>query len=191
MLNRMIALMALIAAGPLLFVVMLLVYIDLGWPIFFVPQRAGLQGVPFRMLKFRTMNQRRDVNGELLPDVDRITRLGNFLRKSSIDEIPELVNVVLGHMLLIGPRPLPVEYMSKYSDVQKRRLLVRPGVTGLAQIKGRNSLSWRHKFKYDVFYVEHPSMRLNIFILFKTVLVLFDHKIVNRDTKETMKKFEG
>lgn len=191
MFDRVVALFALVVTAPFLLLVMILVYLDLRWPVFYVAERAGLHGEPFRMYKFRTMNQRRDSNGVLLPDIDRISFLGNVLRKSSVDELPGLLNVVLGHMRLVGPRPLPVDYISKYTGEQTKRLLVPPGLTGLAQVSGRNSITWRRKFRYDVFYVQHRSFCLDLAIIFKTVRVLFDYTIVNSDKKETMKRFEG
>jgi lipopolysaccharide/colanic/teichoic acid biosynthesis glycosyltransferase len=163
----------------------------LGSPVFFCQTRSGLQGRPFIMIKFRTMTDARGSDGDLLPDADRLTAFGRFLRASSLDELPELFNVLKGDMSLIGPRPLLMEYLPLYSPEQARRHEVRPGITGWAQVNGRNALSWEDKFKFDVWYVDHCSLWLDIKILWLTV-----HKVLVREGisgvgEATMHKFTG
>lgn len=150
---------------PLLVLLIIIVYARIGTPVFFTQQRPGVQGKPFTIYKFRTMNNERDVDGNLLPDADRITGLGQFLRRTSLDELPELFNVLKGDMSLVGPRPLLMRYLDRYSPEQARRHHVRPGITGWAQIQGRNALSWEDKFEMDVWYVDHMSLWLDIKIL--------------------------
>ena len=170
---------------PLLGIVALVVLVVEGRPVFFRQERAGKDGKPFRMLKFRTMR-----NGEGTDD-ERLTRLGRFLRASSLDELPELMHVLAGTMSLVGPRPLPTRYLPRYSPEQARRHEVRPGITGWAQVHGRNQVSWEDKFAYDVWYVDHRSLLLDIKILFMTVLpVLFARGIASSETV-TMTEFTG
>lgn len=178
MLKRAFDLMLVVAAAPLwapfLAVVALLVRIKLGTPVFFRQRRPGLREEIFELVKFRTMRDARDANGRLLPDADRLTPFGRWLRSTSLDELPELWNVLCGDMSLVGPRPLLIEYLPRYSPRQARRHEVRPGITGLAQIKGRNALSWEEKFEWDVRYVESQSFWLDLKILLITLkLVLF------------------
>lgn len=137
------------------------------------------------------MNDRRDVNGELLPDSDRMTVVGSFIRKSSLDEIPQLINVIKGDMSLVGPRPLLPEYLSRYSAFQKRRHEVRPGITGWAQVNGRNTISWEQKFKYDVWYVDNLSLFIDMKIIFMTILAVFRSQGINSATSVTMERFES
>lgn len=176
---------------PLYILLYFLVLIKLGSPAIFIQERPGLNGKIFKMYKFRTMTDDRDVDGELLPDGDRLTIFGKFLRKTSLDELPELFNVLIGDMSFVGPRPLLVRYLDRYSDFQKRRHEVKPGITGLAQVNGRNNLSWDEKFKYDVYYVDHISFLLDIKILLKTIYVVLNKKGINSDTSETMEEFMG
>ncbi|CAG9177224.1 putative sugar transferase EpsL [Cupriavidus laharis] len=169
------------SVGLLLLAVPLLILIcavrwELGTPVFFRQVRPGLHGRSFQILKFRTMTGARGADGELLPDPDRLTRFGAFLRSTSLDELPELWNVLKGDMSLVGPRPLLVEYLPLYSPEQARRHDVRPGITGLAQISGRNAISWEEKFRLDVWYVDHVSVWLDIVILWRTV-----NKVLARD----------
>lgn len=180
----------LLLALPLL-VLMLLVRLKLGSPIFFRQQRPGLQGKPFYMVKFRTMTDERDANGELLPDSVRLTSFGRFLRSTSLDELPELWNVLKGDMSLVGPRPLLMEYLPLYSPEQARRHEARPGVTGWAQVNGRNAISWDEKFALDTWYVDNQSLWLDIKILFLTVKKVLVRDGISAEGEATMTKFEG
>lgn len=186
-----IALIGLILAFPILLIVAILVRIKLGSPIFFKQQRVGLNGEIFEMVKFRTMKDAYDSNGEPLPDHERLTSFGNFLRKSSLDELPELWNVLKGDMSLVGPRPLLVEYLPLYSKQQMKRHDVRPGITGYAQVNGRNSISWTKKFELDVYYVENFSLWLDIKILFQTVAKVLGQADISQEGHATMEKFNG
>jgi len=159
--------------------------------VLFRQARPGRYGKLFTLLKFKTMKDSRDENGQLLPDVYRLTNLGRFLRKSSLDELPQLINVLKGDMSLIGPRPLLVEYLALYNDRQRMRHLVRPGITGWAQVNGRNAIRWEQKFELDVWYVEHCSFLLDMRILFKTIFTLLSRKGVNEEGEATIKKFTG
>ncbi|WP_090143135.1 sugar transferase [Limnohabitans sp. DM1] len=163
----------------------------LGSPVLFTQVRPGLQGKPFRMVKFRTMTDARDVNGALLPDAQRLTPFGRFLRASSLDELPELWNVLRGEMSLVGPRPLLMEYLPLYSSVQARRHEVRPGITGWAQINGRNAISWADKFALDVWYVDHRSLWLDVRILWLTVRKVLMRDGISAAGEATMPRFEG
>ena len=182
---------ALVLLSPLLAVVALLVRLRMGAPVLFRQQRPGRDGRPFVMTKFRTMTDRRDANGALLPDADRLTALGRFLRRTSLDELPELLNVVHGDMSLVGPRPLLMEYLPLYSAEQARRHEVRPGITGWAQVNGRNALTWDEKFALDVWYVDHRSPRLDFEILAKTVSQVFSGHGVSAPGHATMEPFRG
>lgn len=180
----------LIFALPLILLVYL-VRSRLGSPVFFTQVRPGLNGKPFRMVKFRSMTDERSPDGELLPDADRLTRFGALLRSTSLDELPELWNVLKGEMSLVGPRPLLIEYLPLYTPEQARRHDVRPGITGWAQVNGRNAISWEEKFALDVWYVENQSLWLDIKILWLTV-----HKVLVRDGisasgEVTASKFTG
>jgi lipopolysaccharide/colanic/teichoic acid biosynthesis glycosyltransferase len=163
----------------------------LGSPVLFRQTRPGLSGKSFELVKFRTMTDRRDQNRDLLPDAERLTSFGTFLRSTSLDELPELWNVVRAEMSLVGPRPLLVEYLPLYSPVQVRRHEVRPGVTGLAQVRGRNELSWEEKFKLDVWYVDHRSFRLDCAILFWTVRSVLHREGIAAEGNVTMPPFTG
>ena len=180
---------------PLLLPAMLLliwqVCSKLGSPVFFRQTRPGLGGRPFSMVKFRTMTDVRGADGQLLPDVDRLTAFGRFLRSSSLDELPELWNVLKGDMSLVGPRPLLMEYLPLYSPAQARRHELRPGITGWAQINGRNELSWAEKFKLDVWYVDHRSLWLDIKILLLTVRKVLVREGISAAGEATMSKFTG
>jgi len=158
---------------------------------FFIQERPGLNGRIFFLIKFKTMNDEKDEFGNLKPDENRMTRLGNLIRNTSMDEIPQFINVIKGDMSLVGPRPLLVEYLQLYSDYQKRRHEMKPGITGLAQIKGRNELSWEKKFEYDVWYVENVSFFLDCEILIKTVGQVFRPNGISSATSVTMEKFMG
>jgi lipopolysaccharide/colanic/teichoic acid biosynthesis glycosyltransferase len=165
---------ALLFLLPILLVVALLVRLNMGRPVLFCQLRPGLSGKLFKMYKFRTMLDAPE--GVVISDEARITKLGRILRSTSLDELPEFLNVIKGEMSLVGPRPLLVEYLAHYSQFQKRRHDVLPGITGLAQVRGRNNLTWNNKFRYDIFYVEHKSISFDIQILFETISVVFFRK---------------
>jgi len=186
-----IALLCLFVLSPILLLIGLLVRLLLGTPILFVQERAGFQGRPFRIAKFRSMTDRRDVKGNLLPDWKRLTAFGALLRASSLDELPELWNVVRGDMSLVGPRPLLMEYLPLYNERQARRHEVRPGLTGLAQVSGRNELSWEEKFEYDVWYVDHHSFIVDLRILWRSVLIVLRRDGVSQRGHATAEKFRG
>ena len=169
----------------------ILVKIKLGGPVLFKQKRPGLNGKIFDMVKFRTMTDERDEKGNLLPDEERLTKFGKWLRATSLDELPEMFLVLKGDMSLIGPRPLLVSYLPLYNKHQQRRHEVKPGLTGLAQIKGRNAISWNKKFDYDVYYVEHISFFMDIFILIQTIHVVLKREGISSDTSVTMEAFTG
>ena len=171
---------ALIVLSPVYLVLCILVRIKLGRPVFFTQERPGLHGKIFRIYKFRTMTDARDEQGNLLPDVDRLTDFGRSLRASSLDELPEFWNVLIGDMSIVGPRPLEVHYLPYYNETERLRHEVRPGITGLAQINGRNSLSWDEKFKYDVDYVNNLSFEMDLGIFIRTVFVVISHKDIGQ-----------
>lgn len=177
--------------GPLLVIVACLVRIKLGSPIVFSQIRPGRDGTPFKMVKFRTMTNSVDSNGNLLPDSERLTSFGKFLRATSIDELPELWNVIKGDMSLVGPRPLLMEYLPLYSVEQARRHEVRPGITGWAQINGRNALSWEERFRLDVWYVDHRTFWLDVRILWLTVRKVLIREGISAKGEATMPKFTG
>lgn len=182
---------ALIVLSPLIVLVSLLIVLKLGRPVFFRQVRPGLDGKPFQMVKFRSMSDKRSAEGELLSDEARLGKFGQFLRSSSLDELPELWNVLKGEMSLVGPRPLLMQYLPLYSPHQARRHEVRPGITGLAQVKGRNSLSWPEKFDLDVWYVDHRSIWLDIRILALTVAKVWRREGIAQHGHVTMSFFEG
>lgn len=181
----------LVFLSPLFFIVACLIRSKLGSPVFFHQTRPGLNGRPFRMVKFRTMTGRRDSTGRLLPDDVRMTPFGRFLRASSLDELPELWNVLKGDMSLVGPRPLLMEYLPLYTPEQARRHEVRPGMTGWAQVNGRNALSWEEKFKCDVWYVDHQSFGLDMKILWMTISSVLRRSGINQKEDTPMEKFGG
>jgi undecaprenyl phosphate N,N'-diacetylbacillosamine 1-phosphate transferase len=158
---------------------------------FFFQQRPGKNGKVFTIIKFKTMNDRRDSAGELLPDEVRLSRVGKLVRQTSLDEVPQLLNVIKGDMSLIGPRPLLVEYLPLYTQLQNRRHEVRPGITGWAQINGRNAISWEQKFDHDVWYVDHISLRLDIRVMWMTIMKVIKSDGVNQNGHATMEKFKG
>lgn len=185
------AALALILLSPVLLLVAWLVRRHMGSPVLFRQLRPGLGGKPFLMVKFRTMRDATDANGVALPDSERLTRLGRFLRASSLDELPELWNVLKGDMSLVGPRPLLVEYLPLYSPHEFRRHEVRPGITGWAQVNGRNSLSWQQKFDMDVWYVDNRSFWLDLRILWKTVIKVLQREGISAQGEATMERFRG
>lgn len=181
----------LVALSPVLLVVATLVRLKLGPPILFGQQRPGLHGQPFRLIKFRTMLNTRDAHGELLPPEQRLTRFGKTLRSTSLDELPELWNVLKGDMSLVGPRPLLMEYLPLYTPEQSRRHETRPGITGWAQVNGRNSLTWEEKFLYDTWYVDHRSFGLDLRILLLTVRKVCIREGISHDNHVNMPRFRG
>ena len=170
-------------------IIAILVRIKLGSPVIFKQKRPGLNEKVFTMYKFRTMTDKKDINGNLLPDKDRLTKFGKFLRSTSLDEIPELLNVLKGEMSLVGPRPLLVEYLFKYTKEEKRRHEVRPGITGWAQVNGRNKTTWEDRFKNDIYYVENISFLLDMKIIIKTFLKVIKKSDINQSEDVTMKNF--
>jgi len=177
--------------GLLVLGLMILVRWRLGTPVFFCQRRPGLNGKPFVMFKFRTMTDARGEDGSLLSDTERLTPLGKVLRSTSLDELPELWNVLKGDMSLVGPRPLLVEYLDRYTPEQGRRHEVRPGITGWAQVNGRNTLSWEDKFKLDVWYVDHRGFWLDVKILFLTAWKVFQRDGISEEGEATAKEFKG
>ncbi len=163
----------------------------MGNPVLFKQTRPGKNEKPFQILKFRTMTDERDSNGELLPDYKRMTKTGNFIRKTSIDELPQLINVLKGDLSLVGPRPLLMEYLPLYTEEQKKRHLVKPGITGWAQVNGRNAISWEDKFKLDVWYVENQSFKLDMYILYKTFYNVIKRKDISASNHVTIEPFNG
>jgi lipopolysaccharide/colanic/teichoic acid biosynthesis glycosyltransferase len=185
------SLLALILLSPLLILIIILQFFFNGPPIFFTQARVGRGEKVFKLIKFRTMNNKKDKSGVLLPDIKRKTFFGSFLRKTSLDELPNLINILKGDMAVIGPRPLLVEYLSFYNEYQKQRHLVRPGLSGLAQIKGRNLISWNQKFDYDILYIKRITMIFDIKIILSTIVNVFLLKPVNSSKNNTIEKFNG
>ena len=181
----------LIVFSPLLLVVAILVRVKLGSPVLFLHERPGKDGKPFRIVKFRSMTDARDAEGKLLPDNERLTSFGKFLRASTLDEFPEMWNVLIGQMSVVGPRPLMMSYLPRYNDFQRRRMEVRPGVTGWAQINGRNAISWEQKFAMDVWYVDNQSMWLDAKIIFLTFFKVFARSGINHSSEQPMPEFLG
>jgi len=188
----MIALVGLIILSPLLLILWIgLSIANKGAGAFFLQERPGKDEKIFKVIKFKTMNDRRDENGNLLPDNERLTTIGRWIRSLSLDEIPQLINVLKGDMSLIGPRPLLVQYLPLYDEVQRRRHEVRPGMTGWAQVNGRNAISWQEKFEHDVWYVDHLSLSLDIKILLKTIEKVFKREGISSQKSATMEPFNG
>lgn len=190
-LDFVLSLLALIILSPVLLITALLVKIKLGSPIIFKQHRPGLNEKIFTLYKFRTMTDKKDEEGNLLPDSERLTKFGKLLRSTSIDELPELINILKGDMSIVGPRPLLVEYLELYNEKQKHRHDVRPGLTGLAQINGRNSISWEEKFKEDIQYVEKISFIGDIKIILKTVIKVLKREGISQQDNDTIEKFKG
>lgn len=185
------ALAAIIVLSPVMAVTAVLVRIKLGSPVIFKQKRPGLNGKIFTLYKFRTMTDKKDKNGELLPDEERLTRFGKILRSTSLDELPELVNMLKGDMSVVGPRPLLVKYLPLYNERQARRHEVRPGFTGYAQVHGRNAITWEDKFEKDVYYVDHISFLGDWKIIFQTVGTVLKREGISSETAQTMEEFEG
>jgi len=187
-----IALLGLIVLSPLFLILWIWLSIaNKGAGAFFVQERPGKDEKIFKLIKFKTMNDERDEKGNLLPDSERLTRIGRFVRSLSLDELPQLINVLKGDMSLVGPRPLLIQYLPLYDEMQRRRHEVRPGMTGWAQVNGRNAISWQEKFAYDVWYVDHLSLSLDIKILLKTIEKVFKREGINSETHVTMEPFNG
>lgn len=186
-----IALIGILILSPIFIIVMVGLYFANGGKPFFFQARPGLSERIFKIIKFKTMNDKKDANGNLLPDADRLTPIGAFVRKTSLDEIPQLINVLKGDMSLIGPRPLLVQYLPLYNELQKRRHEVRPGITGWAQVNGRNAISWDQKFKYDVWYVDQVSFFLDLKIFFLTIKKVFVREGISAEGQATMEAFKG
>lgn len=186
-----IALVGLLMLIPIFTVVTVgLIFVNNGKP-FFYQIRPGKEGKLFKIIKFKTMNDKKDANGNLLSDAERLTKIGSFVRKTSLDEIPQLINVITGDMSLIGPRPLLVQYLHKYSSFQNRRHEVKPGITGWAQVNGRNAISWDKKFELDVWYVDNVSFLLDLKILFKTFQKVIMSEGINAENVATIEPFNG
>jgi sugar transferase EpsL len=183
--------LALLCLAPVLALVALLVRLKLGAPLLFRQQRPGLHGKPFTLYKFRTMTDARDAQGRRLPDAERLTPFGRFLRSTSLDELPELFNVLKGEMSLVGPRPLLMRYLDRYTPEQARRHAVKPGITGWAQVNGRNALTWEEKFALDVWYVDHQSLWLDVKILAMTVWQVLKREGISQPGHATMEEFRG
>ena len=187
-----IALIALLVIWPILLVIYIwLTIVNKGAGAFFFQERPGLHGKIFKVIKFKTMTDERDAEGNLLPDADRLTKVGKFVRSTSIDELPQLINVLKGDMALIGPRPLRVYYLPLYSKEQMRRHDVRPGISGWAQCHGRNNISWTEKFKLDVWYVDHVSLWTDIKVIWITILKVLKRADINQSENTTMEPFNG
>ncbi len=186
-----VSLAAVILISPILIIVIVLLTIANGGKPFFFQRRPGKSGRIFRIVKFKTMTDATDSNGDLLPDSDRLTRVGKFVRKTSIDEIPQLFNVILGQMSLIGPRPLLPQYLKIYSSEQMKRHLVKPGITGWAQVNGRNAISWTQKFEYDIWYVRNQSFLVDLKIMFMTIKKVLISEGINTENMATTEPFNG
>jgi sugar transferase EpsL len=180
-----------VVISPILLLISLLVRVVHGSPVIFFQMRPGLRGKPFMMYKFRTMTDNQDTKGNLLPDAQRLTKFGKFLRSTSLDEFPALINVLKGEMSLVGPRPLLMEYLPLYTPEQARRHEVRPGITGWAQVNGRNTISWEEKFTYDVWYIENWSLWLDFKILWMTFAKVFNREGISQKGQATMDAFKG
>lgn len=191
LIDRMIAAITLLIFAPVILGLAIAVYLRMGSPVLYSPTRAGKNGRPFTFYKFRTMTNDCDANGELLPDEQRITAVGQFLRQNSLDELPQLWNVSKGDMSIVGPRPLHMEYLDRYTSEQARRHEVIPGITGWAQINGRNGITWEEKFKFDVWYVDHWSLWLDLRILLLTVWKVIKREGISQEGFVAMEEFVG
>ncbi|WP_057912983.1 sugar transferase [Peribacillus muralis] len=189
--DLLVSLLLLVILSPVILMVAVLIKYKIGSPIFYVQMRPGLNEKPFTLYKFRSMNNQHDIHGRTLPDHLRLTRFGKTLRKLSLDELPQLVNVVKGDLSLVGPRPLLMEYLPLYTKDQARRHLVRPGITGWAQVNGRNAISWEEKFELDNWYVNHRSILLDVKILLLTIMKVIRTEGINSSSHVTMSPFKG
>jgi undecaprenyl phosphate N,N'-diacetylbacillosamine 1-phosphate transferase len=190
-LDKLFAITLFVLLLPVILLTALFIRLFIGSPIFFRQSRPGLNEKIFKIWKFRTMTNERDQNGELLPDEMRLKGLGKIIRSLSLDELPQLLNVAFGEMSFIGPRPLLIEYLPRYSNFQKERHSVKSGISGLAQIKGRNNLSWKNRFRYDVFYARNISLKLDLYIIFLTIWKVIRRSDINQNGKATAEKFIG
>ncbi len=190
-LDWLVALLILLVSLPVLIPVMILLAVSNRGKVWFIQARPGKNQIVFNIVKFKTMNDKVDPSGHLLPDEQRLTPIGNFVRKTSLDELPQLFNVLKGEMSIVGPRPLLVEYLPLYNPHQQRRHEVRPGITGWAQVNGRNTITWQAKFDFDVWYVDHASFWLDIKILFKTLIRVLKSEGISSGTSSTMERFRG
>ncbi|MBI3217908.1 MAG: sugar transferase [Bacteroidetes bacterium] len=190
-LDRLVALFALIVISPVFLMIVILLFVFQDGHVWFTQMRPGKNERLFRLIKFKTMNERRNSRGELLSDVERLTKIGKFIRKTSLDELPQLINVIKGEMSFVGPRPLLVEYLPLYNEQQKKRHGVTPGITGWAQVNGRNAIDWQTKFKLDVWYVDNQSFWVDIKIMFRTLLKVVKSEGINSSTAATMERFTG
>ncbi|MGN6639097.1 MAG: sugar transferase [Mucilaginibacter sp.] len=180
-----------ILLSPIILIVIIILFVINNKKVFFLQARPGLNGKIFKIIKFKTMNDRVDKDGNLLPDSERLTAIGRLIRKTSLDEAPQLLNVIKGDMSLVGPRPLLIEYLSLYNASQQRRHNVRPGITGWAQVNGRNAITWDEKFKYDIWYVDHQTFLLDVKIMWMTFEKIFKSEGINQQGHVTMEKFKG
>ena len=189
--DKTLALFLIIIFSPIYIIVTLLILVKMGKPILFRQKRPGYKEKIFGIYKFRTMTNEKDIHGNLLPDEQRLVGIGKFIRSTSLDELPQLFNVLKGEMSFVGPRPLLIEYLELYNETQKRRHDVKPGITGWAQVNGRNAISWEQKFEYDVWYVENQSFALDMKILWMTFLKVLKRSDISSSTSTTMEKFTG
>ena len=190
-LDRLVALIILVISAPVFLPVMFALAVTNRGTVWFIQSRPGYQEKPFNILKFRTMTNDKDASGSLLPDHLRTTNVGKLIRKFSLDELPQLINVLMGEMSVVGPRPLLMEYLPRYNTQQKKRHDVRPGITGWAQVNGRNAITWVERFEYDAWYVDHVSFSLDLKILWKTLINVVRAEGINSSKEETMEKFRG
>ena len=191
LLDFLLSLIAILLLSPVILILIIAGTIKMGGNPFFTQERPGKDGKVFKLVKFKSMNNKKDENGKLLPDEVRLTSYGKFIRNTSLDELPELINILKGDMAIVGPRPLLVKYLTRYNKTQARRHEVRPGLTGLAQVNGRNAISWEEKFNYDVEYVDNVSFLLDIKIICKTVLKVIKRDGISSETSATMEEFMG
>jgi undecaprenyl phosphate N,N'-diacetylbacillosamine 1-phosphate transferase len=189
--DSILAIILIVVLSPIIFVLIFILYFTNDGQIFFFQVRPGYKGVPFKIIKFKTMKDIVDMNNRQLPDEERVTKIGKIIRSTSLDEILQLFNVVKGDMSLVGPRPLMMQYLTRYSPEQAKRHDVKPGITGLAQVNGRNAISWEQKFQYDIFYVANQSFFLDIKILWKTFMKVINRKDINFNSKITIEEFMG
>lgn len=189
--DKYLAILGIIWLSPILILLYFVILLTMGSPVIFKQERSGKNGKPFSIFKFRSMTDKKDDNGQLLPNNQRITKTGKVLRKTSLDELPQLFNVVKGDLSLVGPRPLHMEYNQYYNEEQAKRLDVTPGITGWAQINGRNNLTWKEKFELDTWYIDNKSLKLDIYILFQTVLKVLKRNDVDNSETGQVEKFNG
>jgi sugar transferase EpsL len=189
--DTIISFLAVIILSPIFAFISIMVIIKFGWPVFFTQTRPGFKAKPFKIIKFRTMTNEKDENGELLPEELRITPFGMWLRSTSLDELPELFNVLKGEMSLVGPRPLLMEYLPLYNAYQKRRMDLKPGITGWAQVNGRNAIPWPEKFRMDIWYVDNQSFWLDMKIIFLTLMKVISREGISHENEVSMPKFKG